>query len=745
MAEPPPMRPRAADAALAEALRQVEAGKLSLADKACRRLLDLAPRDPEAWNLQGVVKLRLGQAAPAAEAWQRAVALAPDHAPYHSNLGAALLRAKHHAAAEQAFARAAALAPEIPELPFNRAAALKALGRLDEAAACYEAALALRPRYPEAWHNLATTLVALDRLEAAEAACRTALAERPGWAEAHATLGLVLTRQQQAEAALAEYRRAVALKPDLPEALTRIAGLLLELRRPGEAEAMCRRALALRPDHAETLGYLAYARRELGDAAEARALLDRVIALEPEAPEPRLERLVATLPILAQSTAEGAAAPAAFAAELAVLEGWATTRLAALGGVLGRVQPFELAYRPGDLTPLLTRHGRLMARAGQAALVAPAVAPPRRDRIRLAVCTGHLRRHPVWDVVLKGILGGIDRARFEVLLYHTRAETDAETAWARARADSFVQGPMPARDWVARITADAPDVLLFPEIGMDATCLALATLRLAPVQATSWGHPVTSGLPEIDLYLSGALLEGAGAEAHYTERLVRLPGTGVCTTWTGTAAEAPVGLDLPADRGVARLVLPHMPFKLDPARDALVARTARAAGPCRIFLPRSLEYPWAMERLLARLGSALAAEGVDPAATLQVFPWQAPARFLGLLDAMDVYLDAPAFSGYTTAWAAAHRGLPVVAMEGTFLRQRLAAGLLRRIGQAGLIAATETDYVTQVAMLAEEARNPARRAARRDAIRAAAPDADGDTAPIRALEEVLVQALAARR
>ena len=606
-------------------------------------------------------------------------------------------------------------------------------------------ALALRPQYPEARHNLATTLAALDRLAAAEAACRAALAARPGWAEAHATLGLILNRQLRSAEALAEYRRTVALKPDHAEALTRLAGLLLFFRRPAEAEPVCRRALALRPDHAETLGYLAYARRELGHAEEAQALLDRVIALDPEAPEPRLEKLIATLPILAMSAEESTAAPAAFAQELDALDAWAEGRLAALGRVLGRVQPFELAYRPGDLTALLARHGRLMARAGQAALAAPAIAPPARERIRLAACTGHARRHPVWDVVLKGILGGIDRSRFEVLLYHTRAETDAETDWARGRADAFVQGPMAAREWVARIAADRPDILLYPEIGMDPATFTLATLRLAPLQATSWGHPVTSGLPEIDLYLSGELLEGAGAEAHYTEALVRLPGTGVCTTWHGIEAAPPEGIDLPEERGIARLVLPHMPYKLEPAHDALIARAARAAGPCRIFLPRAAEYPWATERLLARLGAALAAEGLDPAATLRVFPWQPQAGFLGLLDAMDVYLDAPAFSGYTTAWAAAHRGLPVVAMEGRFLRQRLAAGLLRRIGRDDTIAATEEDYVAQVAVLAEEARDPARRDARRAAIRAAAPRADGDAAPIRALEEALTLALAARR
>lgn len=36
-------------------------------------------------------------------------------------------------------------------------------------------------------------------------------------------------------------------------------------------------------------------------------------------------------------------------------------------------------------------------------------------------------------------------------------------------------------------------------------------------------HPVTTGLDTIDHYLSSVLLEGAGAEDHYTENLVRLP------------------------------------------------------------------------------------------------------------------------------------------------------------------------------------------------------------------------------
>ena len=50
----------------------------------------------------------------------------------------------------------------------------------------------------------------------------------------------------------------------------------------------------------------------------------------------------------------------------------------------------------------------------------------------------------------------------------------------------------------------------------------MAFARLAPVQCVTWGHPVTSGIPNIDYFISSTLLELPGAESQYTERLVTL-------------------------------------------------------------------------------------------------------------------------------------------------------------------------------------------------------------------------------
>ena len=79
------------------------------------------------------------------------------------------------------------------------------------------------------------------------------------------------------------------------------------------------------------------------------------------------------------------------------------------------------------------------------------------------------------------------------------------------------------------------------------------------------------------------------------------------------------------------------------------------------------------------------------------------------------------------------------------MRQRLAAGLLRKIGMTDTIAASKDDYVAIATRLAAEFRDPIRRAARRDELKAAAPQADNDISVVRAFERNVINALAERK
>ena len=57
------------------------------------------------------------------------------------------------------------------------------------------------------------------------------------------------------------------------------------------------------------------------------------------------------------------------------------------------------------------------------------------------------------------------------------------------------------------------DVLVFPELGMGLDTYLLSFARLAKRQVMYWGHGITSGIGNVDYFLSSRLFESTGAAA----------------------------------------------------------------------------------------------------------------------------------------------------------------------------------------------------------------------------------------
>jgi hypothetical protein len=66
------------------------------------------------------------------------------------------------------------------------------------------------------------------------------------------------------------------------------------------------------------------------------------------------------------------------------------------------------------------------------------------------------------------------------------------------------------------------DVLIFTDVGMEISTYIWGFARMAPVQAVFWGHPVTTGLPNMDYFITSDLFEPPDAQDRFTEQLVRL-------------------------------------------------------------------------------------------------------------------------------------------------------------------------------------------------------------------------------
>jgi predicted O-linked N-acetylglucosamine transferase (SPINDLY family) len=728
----------------ATALQHHRGGRLREAESLYRQVLQADPQHADTLHLLGVLAHQTGRQELAVQMIGRAIEKNAQVPAFHNNLGNAYIAAGKWPDAEASFRRALQCKRDYPDAYYNLGAALRAQGKLEEAAAAYREALRLRPNHAETYLNLGNTLQAQGKLEEAAEAYQRAISSKPDLAAAHNNLGNILLAQNRFDAALATYARALELKPDLAEAHHNRGLALLNGGRPEEAVVSCRRALSYKPDYVAACVTLGHALTQAGHAQEAIGSYQRALALDPDCGEAMLGRAVAALPILCGSVAESDGAADKFAAQLDTLARWAGANPGKLGEAVGRIQPFQLAYRPADLTSVLARYGDLAAAQAAACwertgAIRPDASRASRDRIRIVVVSGQVRRHPVWEIILRGVIAHLDTRDFEVCLYHTGSITDEETSWARAHVPHFVQGPRSLEHWLTEIRQARPDVIFYPEVGMDPNTCTLAALRLAPLQIAAWGHPITTGLPTVDWFVSGELLESLEAERHYREKLIRLPGTGVHTEFPAVQREPWGGPERRND--VVRFALCHQPVKFDPRDDVLLPRIARQVGAAEFWLATPADKPWAAAKLRERLAAAFRAEGLDPEAYLRTLGWLPRTRFLSFLEAMDIYLDCPAFSGYTTAWQALHCGLPIITLDGQFLRQRLAAGLLRQVGATDGVTSSREEYVTTAVRWAEECRDTKRWSARRTELRGAAPQADDNRAAILAFAERLKEAI----
>ena len=469
--------------------------------------------------------------------------------------------------------------------------------------------------------------------------------------------GIVLTKAGRPEQAIPLLRQVVDQVPGYPFARLSLAEAL---ERAGQADA----AAAVLGG----LGPMIDPLRVAGQGALAAALCDRLLAADSADLGLRLARCMARLPAVCASAGQAEAARRQYGRELADLaravDAAPPEARARAAGRVGLASPFFLGYLGGaDVEPQRT-YGTLVHKIMAAAIPPPTSTPPITDgRRRIGFAGACFSLHSV-SKLFAGWLRHLDRARFAVFAYDL-AEGPPD-AWARRQfetCDAVRAGPRPTADWAQTIAGDGLHALIYPEIGMAPEAVRLAALRLAPVQCVGWGHPVTTGLPEIDYFLSSDLMEPADGQDHYSERLVRLPGLGIVYE-PPPAAEAAVSreeLGLAAGRPVFLCV--QSLCKYQPADDGVLAAIA-AQVPEAQFLFIAHPAPARTEPLRQRLEAALAAAGLAGGDRL-VFARPVPdAAFPALLAQGDVYLDSLGWSGGNTTLEAAVAGLPVVTWPG---------------------------------------------------------------------------------
>jgi protein O-GlcNAc transferase len=174
-----------------------------------------------------------------------------------------------------------------------------------------------------------------------------------------------------------------------------------------------------------------------------------------------------------------------------------------------------------------------------------------------------------------------------------------------------------------------------------------------------------------------------------------------------------------------------------PQYDPIFPRIAIELGSCRFVFVAFAKSRAVTVGFRDRLWQAFAAAGLDAARHVVILPPMSQHDYIDAVAHADVILDTPGWSGGKSTLDCLAVDPAIVTLPGRFMRGRHTAAILRRIGCEATIAGSVDEYVSIAVRLA---RDPAWRAAVRQAVACGKHHAYEDVTYIRALETFLIEA-----
>lgn len=621
-----------------------------------------------------------------------AVLLAPDRVEHRRNIAGILLEAGDVAAALMHYELAVGIAPAGDmDLLVGLAKTLTCAGLHEDAASlCREAGGAKR-----------ATAADRERLRAALAPRPTPSTETLALARRLLTEGERCQKAGRAAQALEAFKSCAQLLPDMGPLHYRIGCLLQDLGEAELAQAHHELAARLQPTQfgaAHNAGKLAAG---FGLTKRAGRFLGQAHRLRPQ------DGVTMRLELLTEAVHDSTAAIAE-----------ARERFErGLDKLIAAPPQIDDPLNKADLpTFYLAYHGLCnrtlhskLARAFKGAVPGLEWEAPhcrartrRAGRIRIGFISRFLRTHSIGKVA-RGLVSRLSRDHFEVFVVNIPPVTMDETARSiQADADHWLvidESLAVARQQIAALELD---ILFYQDIGMEPYSYLLAFSRLASVQCVSYGHPDTSGIPNMDYYISNDLYEPSGAAAHYSERLVELHALPTLAYYFRPVVDGGLptraGLGLPTNAHL--YVCAQSLFKLHPDMDDPMRRILEQDGAGRVVLFAGECSEWGVQ-LMRRFRRTM--PGV--ADRIQFLPRQPYQRFLQLLSVADVALDTPHFNGMNTSIDAFSVGTPVVTLPTDLQRGRFTQAMYRTMDIDWGVACSTDEY----AALAVEAATDAER------------------------------------
>ncbi len=537
-----------------------------------------------------------------------------------------------------------------------------------------------------AWQALALALWQSGLNDEAETAAKHALQLESRLEQARVVLGCIYGRRLKHKEAALEFGRVVKDHPKSFDGWQNLAVTMSALQDQSRAEECYRRALDLKPSNVKARLELANVLDVTARPEEARKELARAAR---DGKTSRFEiRRAQIFSAIPESAEQILRERQRFAEEVASVRSRVTAVDRFMDGEIA--MNFWLAYHGLDDRPLQEKWAELIMAACPNLTGNYAKKRSNPDRLRVGFISSFLKNGHTIGKLNMGLMGQLPRDRFEVIaLDVANAPIPSYLPQFSDKVVHLSVDPFQAQQQIADLELD---IAHFTDVGMSPPAWQVGLARLAPVQTTSWGHPVTTGIPHFDYFFSSELIEPEGAEAHYSEKLVKLSRLPTFYYRTGrTSRERP---SFPEDWRI--YLCAQTLFKLHPDFDRVFAEILRRDPAGRlVFIDMQGDFS-------NRVGDRIKAHYPDIIDRVVFLDRMSMDKFMGLQDACHVMLDTWPFSGGNTNYEAFAMGTPVVTLPADYMRGRVTMGQYLQMGFTDLIASSEEDYIEKALRVAND-------------------------------------------
>ena len=445
---------------------------------------------------------------------------------------------------------------------------------------------------------------------------------------------------------------------------------------------------------------------------EATHYFDMAIKIAPDSFDVRWARCVGALWKIYRSESEITQQREFYVRELAIVADMVDqadqATLKSWQASFGAVTPYFLSCQMANDVALQQIYGTIASSINLAATPSELLElPPRqpdRTKQRIGFISGAFKSHTVTKL-FRGWWKNLDKSIFEIVIIDAAPGTDVLATETQEVADEY--HTLPA-DWIGQVETvrnAACDILIYLEVGQEQSVNALASIRLAPIQAATWGHILTTGYRSIDYFISGEFIEpeqdSQDGSNNYFEKLIKLPHISI-------SYEPPMVPPPSADRqqfGLSKkkllLLCSQTHYKYLPRFDDVLIQIARALPESQfVFLDRHLAA--ITDSLRSRLKQKFKVAGLDPEAHIIFLPQLSYGEYLELNTVCDLFLDTLLWTGAMTTLEAIDCGLPVVTLSAGDIRGLQSAGMLRLMELEHYIATDADDYIRKVVELGSD-------------------------------------------